>query len=94
MSRNITSGVYCNSTTVRNGKKIDLKKSNFLIFGAGAIGTYIGGSLAIAGNRVVFVEQANAVKELRAHGLRLDLNHGRNSIITIQDSSVAFAVVP
>ncbi len=45
------------STTVRIGRKIDLEKMNVLIFGAGAIGTYIGGSLAIAGNRVVFVEQ-------------------------------------
>jgi 2-dehydropantoate 2-reductase len=70
---------------------IELKKSNFMIFGAGAIGTYVGGSLAIAGNRVIFVEQANAVKELRAHGLRLDLNNGRNSIFSLQDSSVAFA---
>jgi 2-dehydropantoate 2-reductase len=68
-----------------------LKKTNFLIFGAGAIGTYIGGSLAIAGNRVVFVEQAGAVEELRAHGIRLDLKNDRRSIINIQDSSVSFA---
>ncbi len=48
----------------------DLK---FLIFGAGAIGTYIGGSLALAGYQVVFVEQPKMVEELRAKGLRLDL---------------------
>ena len=29
-----------------------------LSFGAGAIGTYIGGSLASAGEQIVFVEQA------------------------------------
>jgi 2-dehydropantoate 2-reductase len=91
MSQNITSGVCWNSTTVRIGKKIDLKKANFLIFGAGAIGTYVGGSLAIMGNRVVFVEQPSAVKELRARGLRLDLNYSRNSAFHIQDSSVIFA---
>lgn len=45
----------------------------FLIFGAGAIGTYIGGSLVLAGNQVVFVEQQNMVNELREKGLRLDL---------------------
>jgi len=45
----------------------------FLIFGAGAIGTYFGGSLVLAGHEVVFVEQAKMVDELREHGLRLDL---------------------
>lgn len=45
----------------------------FLIFGAGAIGTYIGGSLVLAGYQVVFVEQPKMVEELRAKGLRLDL---------------------
>jgi 2-dehydropantoate 2-reductase len=37
-----------------------------LAFGAGAIGTYIGGSLALAGHQVVFVERPKAVEELRA----------------------------
>jgi 2-dehydropantoate 2-reductase len=64
---------------------------NVLTFGAGAIGTYIGGSLALAGNRVVFVEQARAAEELRVRGLRLDLTISRNSVFDIQDSSVAFA---
>ena len=44
-----------------------------LTFGAGAIGTYIGGSLVLAGHNVVFVEQANVAEELRERGLRLDL---------------------
>ena len=46
---------------------------NILVFGAGAIGTYIGGSLALAGNRVVFVEQPAVAEELRQRGMRLDL---------------------
>ena len=46
---------------------------NILVFGAGAIGTYIGGSLALAGNRVVFVEQPAVADDLRQRGLRLDL---------------------
>lgn len=45
----------------------------FLVFGAGAIGTYIGGSLVLAGYQVVFVEQPKMVEELRQKGLRLDL---------------------
>jgi 2-dehydropantoate 2-reductase len=48
-----------------------------LTFGAGAIGTYIGGSLALAGYPVVFVEQPKVVEELREKGLRLDLTADR-----------------
>jgi 2-dehydropantoate 2-reductase len=48
-------------------------KLKVLVFGAGAIGTYIGGSLALVGQQVVFVEQPQVVEELRQRGLRLDL---------------------
>jgi 2-dehydropantoate 2-reductase len=48
-------------------------KIKMLAFGAGAIGTYIGGSLALAGYPVVFVEQQKVVDELREKGMRLDL---------------------
>ncbi|GAB4449812.1 MAG: 2-dehydropantoate 2-reductase [Anaerolineales bacterium] len=48
-------------------------KLKVLTFGAGAIGTYIGGSLALAGHPVVFVEQPKVVEELRRRGMRLDL---------------------
>ena len=48
-------------------------KLKVLTFGAGAIGTYIGGSLALAGHQVVFVEQQKVVDELREKGMRLDL---------------------
>ena len=44
-----------------------------LAFGAGAIGTYIGGSLVLAGHQVVFVEQLTVADELRVRGLKLDL---------------------
>ena len=44
-----------------------------LTFGAGAIGTYIGGSLVLAGHNIVFVEQPKVVEELHERGLRLDL---------------------
>lgn len=46
----------------------------WLCYGAGAIGTYVGGSLALAGEDLVFMERADAVPELRTRGLRLDLH--------------------
>ncbi len=46
---------------------------SFLIFGAGAIGTYIGGSLALARHNVVYLEQTQVADALRERGLRLDL---------------------
>jgi len=45
----------------------------WLCFGAGAIGTYLGGSLALAGEELTFLEQPAALGELRSKGLRLDL---------------------
>lgn len=48
-----------------------------LSLGAGAIGTYIGGSLALAGHSLVFLEQARVADELRQRGLRLDLSADR-----------------
>jgi 2-dehydropantoate 2-reductase len=50
---------------------------NVLSFGAGAIGTYIGGSLALAGHHLAFIEQPKVVEELRERGLRLDLTLDR-----------------
>lgn len=44
-----------------------------LSIGAGAIGTYIGGSLALAGHQVAFVERAQHVEDLRAGALRLTI---------------------
>jgi 2-dehydropantoate 2-reductase len=45
-----------------------------LSFGAGAIGTYIGGSLALTGHTVVFIEKPEVVEELRGRGLRLEID--------------------
>ena len=46
---------------------------NVLIFGAGAIGTYIGGSLILAGHNVVYLEREEVAGALRESGLRLGL---------------------
>jgi 2-dehydropantoate 2-reductase len=42
-----------------------------LSFGAGAIGTYLGGSLALHGHQVVFLERPSIVADIRQNGLRL-----------------------
>ena len=46
---------------------------NFLCFGVGAIGTYIGGSLAVSGQRVVFVERPEVAADVRQRGLSLKI---------------------
>ncbi len=45
-----------------------------LSIGAGAIGTYIGGSLALDGHELVFVERPGAADGLRSRGLKLNLS--------------------
>ncbi len=45
-----------------------------LSIGAGAIGTYIGGSMALGGHGVVFVERPEVAERLRSSGLRLTLS--------------------
>jgi 2-dehydropantoate 2-reductase len=48
-----------------------------LTFGAGAIGTYIGGSLALRGHTVVFLELEKNISLLRQQGLHLHLLDGK-----------------
>lgn len=71
-------------------------KLNVLVFGAGAIGTYIGGSLGLDGHQLVFVEQPHVVEELRERGLRLDLTldlrRKTNEAARIEPAS--FRIVP
>ena len=62
---------------------------NVLVFGAGAIGTYFGGSLALAGHNIVFVEQPIMVEQLRERGLRLDL-----TIDERRETKNAFVIEP
>jgi 2-dehydropantoate 2-reductase len=46
----------------------------FLVFGCGAIGTYIGASLAASGHQVVFLDRADIVDTLRSRGLNVQVN--------------------
>ncbi len=52
----------------------------FLCFGAGAIGTYVGGSLALAGQPVTFVDSPQTVAAIRREGLHLELGDGEKTI--------------
>ncbi len=47
---------------------------NILCIGAGAIGTYLGGSLMLAGNQVVFLEKASTAAQIQQ--MRLQLSDG------------------
>ncbi len=68
---------------------------SFLIFGAGAIGTYVGGALVQSGQRAVFIEQPAVAETLRQRGLRLDvsIDKRRNTTGTWVIPAAAFEVV-
>ncbi len=51
-----------------------------LCFGAGAIGTYIGGSLALSGQEVVFIERPEIASALAGRGLHLALPTGEQTV--------------
>ena len=55
---------------------------SLLVFGAGAIGTYVGGSLALAGHEVTFLERPAVAEAVRARGLTLTLQEGKRHIPT------------
>ena len=57
------------------------ERLNWLIFGAGAIGTYIGGSLILHGHKVVFLEQPPAPNEILERGLRLNISGQEHRIL-------------
>ncbi len=52
----------------------------FLVFGAGAIGTYIGGSLALQGYPVVFLERPDVAQIVRQSGLHLRIKDQEQSL--------------
>ena len=55
-------------------------KLKILSIGAGAIGTYIGGSLALAGNEVAFVELPQNAASLREGALRLKIGETQHEL--------------
>jgi len=52
----------------------------FLCFGVGAIGTYIGGSLAVSGQDVVFLDRPDTAEEVRNKGIHLQRKDGKFSV--------------
>jgi 2-dehydropantoate 2-reductase len=54
----------------------------FLCFGVGAIGTYIGGSLALSGQDVVFMDRPEVAATVRLQGLRLQFSRGEKALST------------
>lgn len=47
---------------------------SWLIYGAGAIGTYLGASLLLHGQKVVFLEKPTAASHISENGLRLNIH--------------------
>lgn len=45
----------------------------FLVFGVGAIGTYLGGMLLLSGHPVAFIEREETASQVRSKGLRLHI---------------------
>ena len=57
-----------------------MRHLRILSIGAGAIGTYIGGSLALNGHDVVFVERPQLIDELKSRGMTLHLQEYEHHI--------------
>ncbi len=49
------------------------EKLRFIVFGIGAIGTYIGGSLLLSGQQVVFIEREEIAHQVQSNGLHLQI---------------------
>ena len=60
---------------------VNLSTLRFLVYGAGAIGTYIGGSLAIAGEDVIFLDREDVAAQLMKSGLTLGLPAGEKKVL-------------
>ena len=69
-----------------DGLRADISNSDqptFLVFGLGAIGTYVGGSLALAGNKVIFIEQPNVAAFVRENGISLEIGGSNYFLKTV-----------
>jgi 2-dehydropantoate 2-reductase len=60
--------------------KTNVPSLRFLVLGAGAIGTYVGGSLVLAGQETVFLDRPEIAPVLRERGLQLQLGREEYSI--------------
>ena len=62
-------------------------RMRYLCFGAGAIGTYIGGSLVLSGDEVIFLERPEYADGLRRNGLLLEFNGEKHHLKDISLAS-------
>ena len=53
---------------------------NILCFGAGAIGTYLGGSLALAGCNVIFLEMPEVARLIKQNGIHIKTENAEEFI--------------
>lgn len=67
-------------TGLKHKSQGSMNQLNILSIGAGAIGTYIGGSLALQGHKLSFVERPGAATELAKRGLHLALGDQEHTI--------------
>ncbi len=70
--------------------------TRILSFGAGAIGTYIGGSLAQTGRKVVFLERPEVAETLNRRGLHLTIDGQHQTIpdpivVTTYEDAIGYA---
>lgn len=63
------------------------KPLKVVCFGMGAIGTYIGGSLAAHGANVTFIEKAEFINDASAKGIHLNLNGNEIEVANITITS-------
>ncbi len=66
----------------------------FVIVGAGAVGCYLGGRLAAAGERVRLVGRAHIVDALRSGGLRVTDLDGFSGTLTGADLDAMVDLTP
>lgn len=65
---------------------------SLLVIGAGAIGSYVGGSLALRGQRVVFLDRPEAVAQIHTRGITLRLPDGEHFLTPQLVSSIEEAL--
>jgi len=69
--------------TADNSSQISApSKLRFLVFGVGAIGTYIGGSLLLSGHSVIFIEREPIASQVRSRGLRIRMGSKEHKVPT------------
>jgi 2-dehydropantoate 2-reductase len=69
-----------------------MQSLSFLIIGAGAIGSYVGGSLALHRQRVVFLDRPEAVAQIRMRGITLRLPDGEFALAPTLAASIEEAL--